>query len=227
MTISFCLIVWNELQGCQADVPRLPVDAFDEVYAVDGGSSDGTVEFLHSCGINVYRQPQKGLNAAYLHAVDRSHCDAVVTFFPKGTTPPESVLNFRPLFDAGYQIVIASRNMKGGRNEEDDQLFRPRKWLVICLSWLIALLWRREGHRIGDVLHGYKGFTVQAFRLMNPSSSGGLTIDLELAVRSYRLRLQRTEFPTHETKRSYSQTHFKIWPTGKRLARFLWTELWR
>ena len=54
-------MVWNELDGCKMDVPRLPRDAFDEIYAVDGGSTDGTVAYLESQGITVHRQPKKGL----------------------------------------------------------------------------------------------------------------------------------------------------------------------
>jgi hypothetical protein len=33
--ISLCLMVWNELEGCKKDVPRLPLDDFEEVYAID------------------------------------------------------------------------------------------------------------------------------------------------------------------------------------------------
>lgn len=226
MTVSLCLLVFDELEGCRMDVPRLPLKEFDEVYAVDGGSKDGTVEFLQQSGIPVYRQPQKGLSAAYIHAVDRSTCDAVVVFLPKGTCPPDDALRFRPLFEAGYELVVASRNIEGARNEEDSKWFRPRKWLVIGLSWVVALAWHREGWRIRDVLHGFKGFTVKGFRQLNPSGQG-VTIDLELAVRSYRLRMKRCEFPTQEDSRVYSESHFKIWPTGKQLLKYLWRELSR
>ena len=78
MRISLCLMTWNELEGCKLDVPKLPRGAFDEVYAVDGGSTDGTVEYLTAQGIPVHRQPKKGLNAAYVHADEVSTCDAVV-----------------------------------------------------------------------------------------------------------------------------------------------------
>jgi len=50
---TLCLIVWNELEGCRLDVPKLPRNDFYEFIAVDGGSTDGTVEYLESQGIAV------------------------------------------------------------------------------------------------------------------------------------------------------------------------------
>ena len=223
MRVSLCLLVWYEIEGCKLDVPKIPYDQFDEVYAVDGGSNDGTVEYLESRGIPVYRQPKKGLNAAYIHAVDVSTCDAVVVFFPKGTSTIEDLRKFRPLLEAGYDIVIASRNIKGGRNEEDDRFLKLRKWCVLALAMLAALIWRREGYFVRDVLQGFKGFTVSAFRRIAPLDYG-LSIDIEMIVRSYRLRLKRTEFPTKERHRPFGQTHFRLFPTGVKLAKYLWHE---
>lgn len=226
MEVSLCLLVWNELEGCKLDVPHLPREHFAEVYAIDGGSSDGTVEYLQEQGIPVYAQTKRGLNAAYHAAHERSSCDAVVVFFPKGTTPVNDVLKFQPLFEAGCALVVASRNIQGARNEEDGRWLKPRKWSVLCLAFLTAALWRREGHIIRDVLHGFKGFTRDAFTRMNPGDTG-LSIDLELAVRSYRYRLKRAEFATCEMPRPYGQTKFKALPTGIKLLRFLWEELRR
>ena len=226
MRISLCLVVWNEIEGCKLDVPRLPRHAFEEVYAVDGGSTDGTVEYLEAQGIPVHRQPEKGLNAAYLFAAEKSTCDAVVVFFPKGNLPVDDVLKFRPLLDKGNDLVIASRNMRNARNEEDGRIVKPRKWCVLALAVLAALLWRREGWMVRDVLHGVKGFTMTGIRRMNPSNHG-LSIDIEMVVRSYRLRLPRAEFPTHETERVHGATRFRMLPTGLKLMRYLFRELLR
>lgn len=226
MKVSLCLIVWNELQGCQIDVPRLPLDQFDEVFAVDGGSTDGTAEYLQSMGIPVHRQPKRGLNAAYVHANEMATGDAVVVFFAKGTLPVADVLKFRPLFEAGKQLVVASRQLPGAVNEEDAHLLRPRKWAVLGLAALAALVWRREGPMVRDVLHGFKGWTRSAFAQMKVLDHG-LSIDIEMVVRSYKLKLARCEFPTQELTRGYGETHFKIWPTGKRLLAYLWFELRR
>ena len=77
-----------------------------------------------------------------------------------------------------------------------------------------------------DVLHGFKGWTREAFQKMEILDYG-LSIDIEMVVRSYKLRLKRCECPTHEEARGYGETHFKIWPTGKRLLAYLWFELKR
>lgn len=226
MKISLCLMTWNELEGCKIDVPKLPRDAFDEIYAVDGGSTDGTVQYLQAKGIAVHTQPKKGLNAAYVHANDISQCDAVVVFFPKATTPPEDLRSFRPLFEQGYELVVASRQIRGSMNEEDAGLWRPRKWAVRGLALLAAMLWKREGYWVRDVLHGFKGWTRDAFARMQVLDHG-LSIDIEMVVRAYKLRIKRTEFPTSEIARHYGDTRFKIWPTGKKLLAYLWFEVGR
>lgn len=223
MKISLCLLVWNELKGCKIDVPNLPREEFDEIYAVDGGSTDGTVEYLQTQGITVYRQPKKGLNAAYIHAVEMSSCDAVVVFFPKGAISVSTLKNFRACLESGIDLVVASRNIGGARNEEDKSLIKPRKWGVLCLALVAALFWRREGYMVRDVLHGYKGFTVSGFRKIAPVDYG-LSIDIEMVVRSYRLGLKRAEFPVTEIARPFGATKFKIFPTGMKLLKYLWCE---
>lgn len=226
LTKSLVLIVWNECAGCRADVPRLPRDDFDEVFAIDGHSTDGTPEYLESQGITVHRQRQKSLNAAYADAVRHSTCEAIVIFFPKATLDPAITLELSRQLDAGHDLVVASRNLPGAHNEEDEKLLKPRKWGVVALSMMAALIWKRRGQRVGDVLHGVKGFTVDAYRRMQISETG-VTIDLEMVVRAYRLGLATIEIPVSEKVYLHGQTRFPIWRTGKRLGAFLLKELVR
>ena len=80
-------------------------------------------------------------------------------------------VELKQALDQGYELAIASR-MIAGRNEEDGRLFRPRKWGVKILAMAACAIWRREGGMLWDVLHGVKGFSKQAFLMMNPSRSG-------------------------------------------------------
>lgn len=232
MRFSLCFLVWNELDGCKQDVPRAPIDQFDETYAIDGGSTDGTVEYLTSLGLTVYRQKIKGYNGAMIEAFERCTTDAAVVFHPKGCIDPlESLLCKQQLIE-GNDLSIGSRIMKGGVNEEDADWLKPRKWFVVALGLTTALLWKRD-RRMGlrrpitmDVLHGFRGMRRDKFFAIDPIPEG-LSVDLEMVARSYRKEYRVAEFPSREKPRAHGETHFRPWPTGKKLLKYLWRELHR
>lgn len=226
MRVTLCLLTWNEIEGCRHDAGRLPLDEFEEIYAIDGGSTDGTVEYLASQGIQVHRQPTPGYNQAYIHAFEKCTTEALIIFHPKGSIDPAAVLKFRPLLEQGHDLVIASRMIKGASNDEDDQLLRPRKWFVLALGGLAAAIWRRKGPVIWDVLHGFRAMRRDRFFAINPLPSG-LSIDLEMVVRSYRHSFRAIEFPVAEQARRDGETHFKAFPTGKRLLAYVLREFRR
>ena len=226
MSVSLCLITWNELEGCKKDAPLLPVELFDEVYAIDGGSTDGSVEYLQSQNIPVYKQTKKGLNAAYIDAREKSNCENVVIFFPKGTIDPKSVELFLPKINEGYELIVASRNLPEGHNEEDENFFKPRKWFVSSLALTAAVLWKREGTMMWDVLHGVKAFNNKAFDKMDILDHG-LSIDIEMVSRAYKKKISRCEIPVKEYAREFGDTHFKAFATGKKLLKYLVFEIFR
>lgn len=224
--ITLGLLVKNEVVGCKMDIPTINRSAFLEIIAIDGGSTDGTVEYLKSQNIPVFRQSKESLNAAY-HDLNRlAKGKFVISFFPKGTLPVEDLYKFERYFLSGKNLVIASRKLPGAVNEEDKNLIKIRKWGVGVLSIVAAYLWRREGDKIKDVLHGFKGWTKSSFDEMQLNQVG-VTIDIEMVVRSYRLGISRIEFPTTEKQRTYGETNFKIWPTGKKILKYLYSEIQR
>ncbi len=226
MKLTLCLLTFNEIDGCRHDVPIINRNAFDEIYAIDGGSTDGTLEYLSSQSIPVYIQPVKGLNAACKYAFEKCTTNALVLFHPKGTVPVSDSEKFRAYFEDGYELIVGSRNIKGAVNEEDINLLKPRKWCVEMLSIIAALIWRREGNMIWDVLHGFRGATVAAFKKIDLLDTG-LSMDLEIVIRAYKYSIKRIEFPTTESLRLGGETHFKALPTGWKLLKYMWLELWR
>lgn len=226
MKITLCILTRNEITGCKHDIPLIRREAFDEIYAIDANSSDGTIEYLNQMGIPVHIQPKKGLNAACVFAFEKCTTDALIFFHPKGSVPVKDTEKFRAYFEQGYDLVIASRNIKGGKNEEDTKIIKYRKWFDTLLAIVSAVLFRREGTIIWDVLHGFRGMTVKGFNLINPSKEG-VSIDLEMVSRSYKKALKRIEFPTAESPRLAGSSHFKALPTGWKLLKYLVLEIKR
>ncbi len=226
MTVGLCLLTWNEIEGCKHDVPLIDRSKFDQIYCIDGGSTDKTVEYLQEQGIEVYPQTAKGLNQACKDGAEHCKCDAFVFFHPKGSIPVEDTYKFRAYYEQGYEFVVGSRMMKESRNEEDGKLFKPRKWFVLGLGLAAKILFKREGNTIWDTLHGFRGMTVEAFKKCDISDMSP-SVDIEMVCRSYKLKLKRIEFPTTESPRIAGETHFKAFATGKKLLRYLVWEIGR
>jgi len=227
MTVALCLLTWNELEGCRIDVPQIDFSKFDQVFAVDGGSNDGTIEYLQDYGIDVHQQPVKGYNQAYIHAFNVCMCDYLVLFHPKGSVPVTDLYRFRGYFESGCSLVVASRIIKGARNEEDSQFIKPRKWFVKLLGITSYIIWGRYENKIlWDVLHGFRGMKKSDFLQMDALTEG-LSVDLEMIVRAYKKDISYTEFPTLENPRLHGETHFKAFSTGRQLLRYLWQEMFR
>jgi len=226
VTVALCLITWNELAGCKHDVPLIDRTQFDQIYCIDGGSTDGTVEYLEEQGIPVYPQSAKGLNQACKDGAEKCTCDAFVFFHPKGSIPVEDTYKYRAYFEQGYDLVVGSRMMKESRNEEDGKLLKPRKWFVLALGQFASMLFRKEGYKVRDVLHGFRGMKKDSFMSLNISDMSP-SIDIEMVCRSYKLGLKRIEFPTKEQSRVAGTTHFKAIPTGKKLLKYIFWEIKR
>lgn len=226
MTVGLCLLTWNEIAGCKHDVPLIDRSKFEQVYCIDGGSTDGTAEYLREQGIEVYPQTGKGLNQACKDGADNCRCDAFVFFHPKGSIPVEDAYKFRAYFEQGYEFVVGSRMMKESRNEEDSKFLKPRKWFVLTLGLAAKIFFKKEGNTIWDALHGFRGMTVEAFKKCNISDMSP-SVDIEMVCRSYKLRIKRIEFPTTEYSRIAGETHFKAFATGKKLLKYLVWEICR
>jgi len=94
---------------------------------VDGGSTDGTVEYLESRGIPVPSQDQARVSMPLTSMPTGSPpANAVVVFFPKGTIPVDDLLESRPrlFFWKRTGACHRKRKIKGSGTEEDEHLLQ-------------------------------------------------------------------------------------------------------
>jgi len=220
-SISLCLLTWNEIHGCEQVIPNLPQGLFAEVFALDGGSTDGTVEYLTAAGITVVPQVKRSYNAAYVEAIGHYSGNGIVFYHPKGTVDEASLPLVHAELVAGRDLVIASRMLPSSKNEEDDQLIRHRKWFGQGLALAASMRWNRRGvPRISDPLHGYRGCS-RAFTDGLRLRPGGVTADLEMVHHAYETGASVSEISVDESEREIGGSHFPAWKTGKALVRYL------
>lgn len=231
MKISLCILNRNELECLKIMYPRLPQpgpgSGFDEIVAIDGGSTDGSPEFLESQGVRVIGQSRRGRGDAFLQAFEKVDADAYIFWSPDGNEDPKDLPRFRQLLEAGHDLVIASRMMKGAHNEEDGQFFKWRKWANNVFNFLANFFFRRRREQpyITDSINGYRAITRSAARRLQLDSLD-YTIEYQMTMRSLRAGLRIAEFPTYEGERVAGDTGAPSIPTGIRFLKKLWSE-WR
>jgi len=139
----------------------------------------------------------------------------------------KDTLKFRPLFEQGYEFIIASRMLKNAYNEEDSKLIKPRKWANIIFARIASIIWRKKAsYRATDPVNGFRGITVEGFKRMGIDVTD-CSVDYQMLIRAYKKNIKMTEFPTIEGFRIGGETTFKAIPTGIREVKMLIREVFK
>lgn len=224
MKISLVFVTRNEVRGLEEVFPRVPLSSVDDVFAIDAGSTDGTIEFFERHGIPVHLQKERGLGAAMLEARLHATGDALIYFHPDGNEDPADIPEFGARLRAGAPFVVASRMIAGASNEEDESLWRPRKWANKGLAFMANVLFSRQGVRSTDITNGFRAVTCNAFDRMCLTSRD-LTMDFQMIIRALKLGIPIEEFATREGHRIAGETNFASFNTGVKELQLIWREL--
>ena len=197
---TLVILTLNEIEGVTHLFPKLPLHLVDEVLVVDGGSTDGTIEFFEARGVQVIRQQRRGRGEAFRLAVRDARNDFLVFFSPDGNEEPADIPQLVEGLSLGYDMVIGSRFMAGGCSEDDDKfLFASRRWGNLTFTWLVSLLFAR-GARLSDSINGFRAVARAAFVRLRPDAEG-YAIEFQMSIRALQLGLRILEMPTHESAR--------------------------
>lgn len=199
-TITLVLLSYNEKNNLNKLIPEIPVDIFQEVFAIDGGSTDGTLEIYKNNNIRYYVQDQKGRGNAFLMAANRVKTDGVIFFSTDGNENPTDLPLMYDYLSEGYDMVVAGRYLlKGSKTDNSDDPFLLRKFAGIAGSKIISLIW---GSPIKDSINGFRGFKMEAMNKLKLDASGH-EIELQSTIRTAKLKMKVKEFPTLELERKF------------------------
>src|ERR1051326_3454401 len=108
MTATLVALTLNEIDGVKAILPKINRTWCEQILVLDGGSTDGTIEWCREHGYDVYVQKTPGIRHAYLEALRLLQGDIIVTFSPDGNCPPEKIPALLAKIHEGFDLVIGS-----------------------------------------------------------------------------------------------------------------------
>lgn len=124
MKISVIVFVKNEIDGIKVIMPQIKKEWYDQLLVVDGGSTDGTIEYLKDNNYEYFIQEGKGMTAAFREGLLKTTGDIIIMFAPDGNSIVETIPELSNLIKNGYDIAIGSRYFGGAKSLDDDVVTR-------------------------------------------------------------------------------------------------------
>ena len=220
MKSTLAVLVLNEIEAIQKVLPRIQREWVDEIIVVDGGSTDGTIEYCESLGYRVLRQKERGYGRGMLELIDVAVGDIIIEFMGDGNCKVETIPLLVQKIKEGYDLVIASRYMSGAKSYDDTAVTRLGNW---AFTRLINIAFRA---RFQDAMMGYRAYRKGAFRQLNLDSPG-LCFPTQGSIQFVRYGFRVTEIPSDEPARLGGERKAKNIGTGIELCQMIGKELYR
>ncbi len=209
-TVTLLLPTLNEIDGFKKIFPIIDRTLFDDILVVDGGSTDGTIEYAIENNIRIMSQLRKGLGAAVMDAIDIITTDCVIEFSLDGNCLIEQLPDLVKNLRQGYDLVVVSRYLPPAKSYDDN--------IVTAFgNFMFTKMIRYLGSNpITDSLTIYRGFDVKITRFPEFKATlyGPVFEPLVSAVAAVR-RLSVMEIPGDEPKRiggkSKMSIHYNGW----------------
>jgi glycosyltransferase involved in cell wall biosynthesis len=151
-TIALLLPTLNELKGLQAVIPNLDRSLVDDIIVIDGGSTDGTIEYAIDMGLTVASQTRPGLHNAVFDIAHALSHDYLVEFSPDGNCKVDQLPELIAKLHDGYDHVVVSRYLDHAVSDDDHAITAFGNWMFSRLMRPLA------GFPVTDALNIYRGY---------------------------------------------------------------------
>jgi len=219
MKTTLLVMTLNEIDGMKAIMPLVDSEWFDQIIVVDGGSTDGTIEWAEKQGYEVYVQKQHGFRHAYTEVMPLVSGDVIITFSPDGNSIPELIPELIAKMSEGYDMVIVSRYLGPAKSYDDDVVTGFGNW--VFTKTVNAL----HGGSYTDAMVIYRAYRKQIVYDLELEKEGGYALAEKLfhtniswepllSVRAAKRKLKVTEIPGDEPPRIGGERKLQILKWG-------------
>lgn len=231
MKTTLIALTLNEIDGMKAIMPRINPEWVQQILILDGGSTDGTIEWASKHGFQVYVQKKRGIRHAYLEALSLIEGDVVLTISPDGNCPVEFIPAILKKMEEGYDLVIGSRYLDDAKSEDDDIVTGFGNWLF---TRTINLL---HGGKYTDSMVIYRAFKKQLIYDLDldkeesydlPERLFGTVISWEplMSVRAAKKQKRITEVAVGEPPRIGGHRKLQVFRWGAAYFYQFFREIW-
>ena len=223
MKITLLIPVWNEITGLKRIMPHIDRKWVDQILFVDGGSTDGTQEWLKENMYSCHVQKKKGMRNAYKEVMPFVIGDIVVTFSPDGNSIPEIIPELIQEIKKGHDMVIVSRYKEQAVSFDDDKVTGFGNWLFTKLVNIIY------GGHYTDVMVIYRAFRKniiyklglfdEKYYRIEKLLRTNISIEPLMSIRCAKHKLSVAEIPGDEPNRIGGERKLRVFKWG---ACYLW-----
>lgn len=231
--ISVILPTFNEALNIEDMVleVRKYLSASDEILVIDDNSPDGTAAVVEELKKNdpslrlVVRINESGLTSAIQRGIEESTGDIVIWLDCDLSQPPSKIPELVKEIEAGNDVVVASRYVKGGGDIRGRSL-NPTVMLQVFLSFSLRVMTSTVlMSSFADWSSGYIALKRKAIPDLTPLQGDYGEYFIVLIYRALKKGYRVTEIPYHLTARikGKSKTATNVWGLVKRGRKYLYT----
>ncbi len=157
ITVGLIIPVLNEIDGLKTIFPKIDKSIFDQILFIDGGSTDGTINYLIENNCEFINQKKPGLSEAILEGIEALKVDCVIEFSPDGNCLAQHLPSVVRELKLGADLVIVSRYLPPAKSADDTLITGFGNFIFT------KLINQFGNKKVTDSLNIYRGFRINKF----------------------------------------------------------------